>query len=47
MEVDEAKLETLDDKKHQEQLERTQKEDAKRAEEQSTVVEVHLNEIVP
>lgn len=47
VEVDEARLETLDDKKHQEQLERTQKEDTKRTEEQSGVVEVHLNEIVP
>lgn len=44
-EVNEPKQETLDDKKHKEQLERTKKEDAKRTDEHSEVVEVHLDEL--
>lgn len=41
----EAKQESLDDKKHAEQLDRTKKEDAKRTEEHSEVIEVQLNEL--
>lgn len=45
VETDEARQETLDDKKHKEQLDRTKKEDTKRTDEHSEVVEVHLNEL--
>ena len=45
LETNEAKQETLDDKKHKEQLDRTKKEDTKRTDEHSEVVEVHLNEL--
>jgi len=41
----EAREVTLDDKKHQEQLDRTQQEDTKKADEHTEVVEVELDEL--
>jgi hypothetical protein len=45
-EFDETKQETVDDKKHKEQLERTKKENTKKADEYSEVIEIHLDELV-
>lgn len=46
LEIQDVKEINQDDKKHQEQLERTQKEDAKRTDEHTEVVEVELEEFM-
>lgn len=44
--INEAKKQTVDEQKHQEQLDRTKKEDTKRTGEHSEVIEVQINELV-
>lgn len=46
IEMEDSKQETVDDKKHKEQLDRTKKEDAKRVEDHSEAIEMHLGELV-
>lgn len=45
LEVEEAKEVTLDDKKHIEQMDNTKKEDVKRVDDHSSVVEVEIDEL--